>query len=286
MPLFSDLAEPERYLYHYTTREAAIGSILRASQIRFNLFRQTNDPREAKDWWFTYTSSEEFPGDAESATKLFVEATRLAKATTKVLCLTRDNPEAVGRTGEDEFGRGYAHPRMWAQYAGGHTGVCLMFNRAQLAEDIEHHLRPKGDLYGDAVIYADTAPDDFEAFHLDYDKVLKVSLEAVIAEHVAKHYRALFFRKNLDWATELEYRWILRSPEPVAEFVPIRESLRAVVIGHDFPGDDLDALKYLAQGFGAVEVAQCRWRNGRPSILPPTADPGTVALDGIRYQAD
>src|SRR6266516_5387666 len=52
MPLWFDLEDPNRYLYHYTTRQAALGSILPTGELRVGLFRYMNDPRESKDWLF------------------------------------------------------------------------------------------------------------------------------------------------------------------------------------------------------------------------------------------
>src|SRR5437588_6648833 len=47
---WSDPTNPEQWVYHYTTRDAAIGSILPTGQIRLSLFEWMSDPRESKKW--------------------------------------------------------------------------------------------------------------------------------------------------------------------------------------------------------------------------------------------
>ncbi len=41
--MFGDV-EPETYLYHYTSRQAALGSILPQGQLRLGSLSWTNDP--------------------------------------------------------------------------------------------------------------------------------------------------------------------------------------------------------------------------------------------------
>jgi hypothetical protein len=85
MPLWYDLEEPDKYLYHYTTRQAALGAILPKAELRIGLFRYMNDPRESKTWFFA------LEGDTTASLReLNDEANRIAKATSKLIALTRD----------------------------------------------------------------------------------------------------------------------------------------------------------------------------------------------------
>jgi hypothetical protein len=264
-PFWGDVVDPERYLYHYTTRQAVLGSILPTGQVRFGLFRYTNDPRESKDWFFSLTRDDpdEQANAADDFDAINRDANRIAKRTCKLLCLTRDDPAAT-----TIFGRGFAHSRMWAQYGGGHSGVCLIFDREHLAADIEATLGGKGDLWSDPVLYYDEAADEINAFGLRSLKIHQLGLEHAVAEHIRAHRQPLFFRKNRDWAGELEYRWILQSPEPAPEFVTIGASLIGIVLGHDFPSEDRDSLLHFLTIFGNPALAQAKWNNGSFNLAP------------------
>jgi hypothetical protein len=273
--LFGGEVEPDRYFYHYTTREAALGSILATGQIRFGLIRYVNDPRESKEWLFSFTGG----AGHHDLVKLIQQIALLSQSTTKVLCLTRDDPEAISDLGSEDYGRGWAHSRMWASYASGHSGVCLVFEREPLRRSIEETLLGKGALYAGDVTYADYASDEIDAFNLDFDKIDDVGLEIVLADHIETYHPILFFRKNADWATECEYRWLFRNDTPSPEFVPIHDSLRAVIVGHSFPQADRDALDHLVSNFGGAVIGRCAWHNGHPTIHSGEG----INMSGIRF---
>jgi hypothetical protein len=276
-----DLEDPNQYLYHYTTRQAALGSILPAASIRLGLVRYMNDPRESKAWRFT------LEGEAGPATRDLLavsqRATALAKSTAKVLALTRDAPSGAGE-GFGQYGRGFAHSAMWAHYGGGHSGVCLVFEKARMGEEIDRALRPKGNLYAGNVEYDDARSDEIDAFTLRAEEIEHSGLETVVEEHIQLWHPVLFFRKSREWENEREYRWLLRSPEPVPVVVSIRDSLCGIVLGHDFPVGDHDAVDYLAKSYTDISVATCTWHNGVPQVIPRGGPPG-IAIDG-RFWTD
>lgn len=259
-------AEPGQFLYHYTTRQAALGSILPTGQIRFGLFAATNDPREAKDWLFALRVQGS-PLAGDEFLQIAKDATRLAKETCKVLCLTMDD-HSPREPHVPVFGRGFAHSRMWAQYAGGHGGVCLIFDWSRLNAAIEQTLGERGEVYSGAVQYTDYQPRDVDAFMLEHSEVKRDGLESVIDRQVQRHYDALFLSKTLEWSSEFEYRWILRNPIPSPEFVPIQGALRGICLGEDFPTSEHDALVYQCERLGVETTATLVWRNGLPGALP------------------
>jgi hypothetical protein len=277
-PIFGYEADRGEFLYHYTTRTAGLGSILPSGQLRLGLFTATNDPREAKDWWFSLTCPTDAPSSDETM-RIFTEATRLAKATSKVLCLTMDDHSRLPP--DEVLGRGYAHSRMWAQYAGGHSGMCLILDWKGLDQRLSKFLTGKGDLFHDAVRYGDSRARDVDAFNLDYDNIRQDGLESAVERQVRIHHSTLFFSKGLEWSSEFEYRWVLRNPTPAPEFVPIHGVLRGVVVGEDFPQSDNDALAYQCERLGVQAAGRITWRNGFPTVLP-----GPWSEQGERAQAD
>lgn len=281
MSVFGDLEDPHQYLYHYTTRQAALDAILPTGRIRLGLLRHTNDPREAKEWRFGGATP---PGETgisnEEYLETMLDAARLAQATTKLLCLTRDDPVGSMRPPNEIFGRGFSHSRMWTQYADGHRGVCLVFDKQALASAIQVELGGKGRLWHGPVTYADEEDDELRAFTLWEHRILKLGLNTAIAEHLEAHHKALLFRKNTDWATEWEYRWVLHSAEPAPEFVPIENCLRGVIRGDAFPEDDRDIYRHAVGRYDGVEMGLCRWLNGGPQFIPGGGEPGGAAIIG------
>lgn len=275
--MFWEVDDPSRYVYHYTTWPTALGAILPTGQIRFGLARYMNDPRESRDWWFSLVGDEDV-GDIRDITG---EASRLLKATTKLVCLTRDDPTYPA---DDVFGRGYAHAAMWAHYGGGHSGVCLVFERELLSEEIRMVASATDHrLYAGAVSYEDFASDEINAFSLLTKRIDQVGLEAAVEEHFHTYHPILFFRKNVDWMDELEYRWLMKGGDPTPVFVRIGASLRGIIVGETFPRSDTDSLKHVASQFEIPpHVASCLWTNGYPRILP-WGKGGTASFNGTRF---
>lgn len=272
MALFAGDVEPERYLYHYTTRQAALASILPQAQLRLGPLTWTNDPRESQHWLVTLSSGAPEAGDdAEERVAILREADRLIKATTKLVCFTRDDQERLHRGPGEPFARGWAHSRMWAQYADRHAGVCLVFERDALARAVEE-LRGQGTLWDGPVIYANRPYLEPDAATLSEEAIRGRGLRAVVDEHVHRHWDALFFVKNEDWATEWEYRWVLRGRDSRPVFFSVAKSLAGIVVGPGFPLADARLLEDYAEDFGVSDaVGRCLWSNGFPTIVPGAA---------------
>jgi hypothetical protein len=157
---------------------------------------------------------------------------------------------------------------MWAQYAGAHSGVCLIFDRRDLARALER-LRPAGDLWDGPIVYANRTYLPLDAATLSSDAIRERGLGAVVEEHVRRHWHALFFIKNEDWATEWEYRWVLRGTDSGPAFCSISRALAGVVVGPAFPASDWLILNEYADAFGVSDaVGRCVWRNGCPTVVP------------------
>jgi hypothetical protein len=145
---WSDPTNPEQWVYHYTTRDAAIGSILPTGQIRLSLFEWMSDPRESKKWLFGGRGAGE-----HNLLELSDRTNELAKAHTKILCVSKDT-EDVPVSPNERYQRGFAHSRMWTDYAGRHSGVCLIFDRTKLHEAIRNVVAPET-VYADRMTYSE-----------------------------------------------------------------------------------------------------------------------------------
>lgn len=249
----------EQYLYHYTTLETAIEEILYSGQLRLGPFEQTNDPRESQNWGI---GSVEGARNDRSFGKLIelINEDRLKRC--KVLCLTRDDMEHH-RLG---FGRrGFARARMWAQYAGNHRGICLIFDAAKLDAIINRTLGCKGKIYKGIVEYTDSVAAVTEASTFRLEEGYKGKLEMIVQKHIDQYANTIFFNKNRDWKDETEYRYVFYSDDSQYQFIKIDNVLKGLVLGVDFPQVYAPVIAYFKKKY-CLEVRNISWDHGIPSI--------------------
>lgn len=270
MVMFGDL-EPEdgELLYHYT-RPARLAQILDGGVLRMGTFGSTNDPREAKQWLPSLSTTHDPAalGNREF-TDLLTELDGQLRLRAKLLCLTRDR-RAVDDIGY--HGRGWARARMWSQYAGDHAGCCLILD----AEALRVRVRGsacEASWFGGEVNYADRAvggSDGLLTFSLEL--LREHGVKAVADEYIATHWNSLFFNKNTDWQSEEEFRFIILDDKPV-HWVDIRDCLRGLVVGPEFPETELSVLSVRLERLGLehIPVAHMSWSNGLPIPLPGRA---------------
>jgi hypothetical protein len=260
-PFRHNIGDPNKYLYHYTTSSIALEHILANAELRFSPLINTNDPKETKDWEFSYrldsnNRNAEFPAIAD----LFKDE---LQQHCKVVCFTRDDPKKFESGQSLIIHRGYCRPRMWAQYAENHSGICLVFDKQKLNELIISQLNFLGDIYQGAIKYKDIVGDS-DAFSLDCSKINKLGVERFFRYHTKKYLKTLIFEKLVDWKSELEYRWALISTSLSYEYFSIEEAICGVVLGDDFPGDRISEVLQFSRRY-RIPVVQLDWRNGYPS---------------------
>jgi len=166
-------------LFHYTSRERAVENIFRNMTIRMGPLLGTNDPRETAPWGFSMTLENEGIGPSgERFLEINREIDRNLKNSCRIVCFSEDSPDLNPGLGHpdhyvrDDLGpQGYAHDRMWAQYAGNHTGVCIFFDRARLTQRMEEHFKNRGRLLHGAVSYDSGRMPRDNPFELSYDEI-------------------------------------------------------------------------------------------------------------------
>jgi len=260
-------------LYHYTSAEIALDSVMTQRQLRLGLLESTNDPRESRARYPNLRLADGVPDEAIDS--IWQEADRLVRRAAKVACFTLDFelPDSVL---DPSALRGYAHPSLWAHYGGGHAGVSLRFSRRALADRMRGALASRGQLFDGAVDYAAEAFRESDVTGFDVEQVDEFGLDAIVVRYIERHHRELFFRKHSDWSSEQEYRWVLVEPEPVAVHVDITDCLTGIVLGDAFPQGRLDTVYQLAEHSGGIDVATVKFHNGRLTLLPGTAPPSRV----------
>lgn len=116
-------------IFHYTKLQTVLEDILPILKLRFNNFSDSHDPREYKD-----------PRIGPKYNVIVYDDVRMKNIQDrilqsrldqhKVICFCR-NPQSKK---SDRFG--WRKPRMWAQYSGNQTGICLVFSKSRLINQL------------------------------------------------------------------------------------------------------------------------------------------------------
>jgi Protein of unknown function (DUF2971) len=265
----------ERYFFHYTSREAAFEHILPTGRLRRSPLTHVNDPLENRPWLFpgAYLVDEDSPdADARKASLFrFVRGALRIWDASKLLALSIDAPRGLGYQGRAEpFGRGWARARMWDQYAEGHRGVCLLFDREKLTEAVRAlQEQGLGATYHGPVKYTNEGPLG-SSLSLDLQALPAEITPHVVAEFIDEHNEVLFFLKTSDWDTEFEYRFIVVSSRQEDVLVDYGDAFAAVIVGERFPPWQRASGVEACQRAG-VEALRLDWstRRPRPTALKP-----------------
>lgn len=257
-------------LYHYTSADIGLGSVMTQMQLRLGLAEFMNDPRESRPRFPSLQGADGV--SVEEIDDIWHEADRLLRRAAKVACFTLDYelPDSVL---DPQARRGYAHPALWAHYGDHHAGVCLRFSRRALAERMRGALASRGHLFDGAVNYTSDLSRDLDASFLNVGQVNEFGLDAVAFRYIEQHRRELFLLKHSDWSNEQEYRWVLIDPVPLPAYVDITGCLTGVVLGDSFDETQLEAVHHLAERSDGLHVSRVKFLNGRLHLLPVPRTP-------------
>jgi hypothetical protein len=255
------LKQPGTTLFHYTQLSTAVEDILPEFQFRLSPFSMMRDPRES-GWWGLASAWFGDPPDAAQTAQELDLRFNLIKATFKVMSLTQDDPDE----GVDSIYRcGFARPRLWEQYGGNHRGVCLCFDKQALIETLHARFASFSTRRDGAVTYED-GPIATAALYADLAKAIEAGGDRFLGEHLARHMNELFFKKNTDWATEFEYRFVVRTDDEAPAFVDVAPALRAVIVGWLVARPYLPAFRALCEQHD-VGLFRLEWNVGKPILL-------------------
>ncbi|MEO9463315.1 MAG: DUF2971 domain-containing protein [Marinomonas sp.] len=262
----------QEYVYHYTSWDTARSYILSGKKtMRFGSIDHMNDPLEFNNIQMPLYG---VPRNDRDMPRRMLEAISWAtKHGIQLLCTTKDqlaitSPHENGLLFHSAAVRGFARPPMWNHYGGGHEGVCLIFDRSKLNQNIVKAANEKGRLFNEDVTY--TKLDLGSAFpRLGGKFKLREEMsewnEGAFNEYARRivlgERRAFFATKHDDWQYECETRWVFASDTLENLLVPIKNALSGIVVGCDFDCEHHDAVRALANAFG-VPVRRIWWNNG------------------------
>lgn len=257
------LTDSDKYVYHYTSSETATQFILKDRSLRFGRFTNTNDPKESKDWAFSFGTNENRDlGRYNTAYSRLVSES--IKGGTRLACFSMDG-SLTGSHMQDICNRGFAKPRMWAQYGNNHHGVCLVLKRNKLDRAIVASFSKHVVLRG-RVKYTNRplleGPDDHD-YQINIDALEDLGLQQYAKLHVQHYFRRLFLEKMTDWRDEAEYRWIVFADTRDELYVPLDECLEGLIFGEATTIRDIKTMMELAEPIGA-QCMRLKWRNCAP----------------------
>ncbi|KTD32344.1 hypothetical protein Lmor_2282 [Legionella moravica] len=218
------------YVAHYTKAQIAIKSILPNQTIKLGNALSVNDPYENKLSWFEddcSTNAKDYVFDRDEAKKILGQRIKL-------FCTTRcklENENEIFSYIHGLKNSYFSIPSMWAHYGDNHAGVCLIFDKEILNEQIK---KGRSDQFlSKKVEYEDYTP------HLSAEvnrSNLKTYLEnpKIFNEFCYPYIKDVFFKKNICWSYEDEYRWLLLTENEDELLVNYQNSLKALVLGADF----------------------------------------------------
>lgn len=251
------------FVYHYTTIDSLIKYILPQKRLRFSRLDSTNDPEE-KRWHIcqgyndTNMTVDSFAEEMKRSAYISV----LMALHSRILCFSQDD------SSKDEFsglymGKGFARPRMWAQYAQNHTGACLVFNKEKVKAWFDkkfcEYIHFSGNIH-------------YEPFPQLLSKMpyaqtllaseLSQSNESIALDRIMKYHDVYFFSKHKDWAAENEYRLMVKPDGDQDIFLEIDGLLECIILGARIEPCLVEPVKILTDAFiNKLSVVQF-WYNG------------------------
>jgi hypothetical protein len=268
-----------QYVYHYTQWDRLLD--ISETGFRLSALSKFNDPRESQAWTLDLELS-----DRSSAVVMHELESAVAdiRSRIRVGAFARDEPYgAVLYQGR----RGFARPRMWAQYAGNHTGVCIVFDRTALDGSVRRRYPAGGNSWtrDDAVRYVEIASQDpaFEKLIISGGSVLRC-VESLFMSNQGE----IFFVKHKDWADEYEYRWVHYaadiSEDAEGPYIDIKGNVAALVLGSEFRDSYLPVAQVFARAAGLEDaVVRCHWDRLNLNLEPfARAGEGWRPLPGMR----
>ena len=237
----------DEFLFHYTSVERAAAIALTGS-IVLSPLNVLNDPRESQEGGTIRVAYGLGPRPLDDA-DLVGQHDRIVRdlrASIRVACFTRDSR---GRPGfaEDADARGFARPRMWAQYADASRGCCIAFDRGRLLEAARQEIPTLqcGDVH-----YSSGFDPNYHAAHTaDFnDPRSFVAGSDPRAQH-ARVVQSLLY-KNGDWRDEREFRIIADEwPQDRLCGVDVSECVVGIAFGPALPPHHLLIVEALKRQF-------------------------------------
>jgi len=264
--MIEHVSSADEFLYHYTKGTTALEYIFRNRTLRFGTYTNTNDPKESKAWEFGLGTNENRDLGKYKMSEVSGWLSAELKQKTKLACFSMDTAPLTGDHLADIFKRGFSKPRMWAQYADRHSGVCIVFDRKKLARLIQSQFGSAYLVFAGPVSYVDRsvvrALEDHE-YTINIDAMETVGRETYVQVHLRAHYKSLFFEKMTDWRDEVEWRWIVFAKSDGDLYLDLGDCVVGLMFGESTEEKVVQDLMDLTESWG-LRYMGLKWKNSGP----------------------
>ena len=239
----------KEYLFHYTRAEN-YKKILEGQTLLLNNINKTNDPYENKKFDFFDISeirkNEELYESDDKTRWFFNQLNRIKNRIVKTLSFSQGfyNFEVLNEKNRP----GYFLPRMWAQYGDNSRGVCFVFDKVRLLQQLKANLESKYYFFDNSIDYRDITDTNYslklgeiiKKRRNDVFKHKNANIQELMIKSIIKNIYDYYFVKDIDWEGENEYRIIIINKKgnsnTEAEIVKIemKEAIECVIIGENF----------------------------------------------------
>lgn len=267
-------------LYHYTS-SCAILNILSTQCFRLSHFTRANDPKEIEPPALRINPKIESSKYDVYCNNFFEYYTN----NIKYLSLTKDVQQNnfINDIDRESFygylcNKGFNRPRMWAQYAEKHTGVCICFNEESLLRIFDTSKNITRPYYYEDIIYVK---------YIDYSETVKMETGCSSVEYIKfidmidgddiidnnfnaeqkmrRYHHEYFFTKLSDWSDEKEKRILVFSDRIGEMEVGISDVIKYIVLGYECKKDQ-SQIKKCCDKLG-IPVIKINYLNGNAQYI-------------------
>lgn len=241
-------------LYHFTKFDTAL-KILESNRLKFGRLDNMNDIHENDKIIFADANNQpidEFPSEVLDALHDEIYKYRQISLT------------AEGEPGDK---LGFNLHQMWGLYADKGEGVCLVFDKKELAKWLDDGMKQE------RISYDDTIESFFISFSNDPHKV---------SDEVKDHINDIFYHKRKEWEHEQEFRLLKRCPVATKEeYLWYGKALKFVILSSKLRNiDEVRYFKSIADiKAKAKEIPVLIYGNGLFDYALVTSDQDLIIWD-------
>lgn len=254
--------ENSPFLFHYTTYSSALG-ILISQQMRMGSLANMNDPLEFENHRGDGLVFSGNPSNRYLAKKVFEFANAVAEKDRAVRLASFAVDGGNQKDYYNNLCKGWARSRMWAQYADGNEGVCLIFDKSNLVSVFENSFKSTScKTYCREITYTNNL--------YPIQEMLNKPCESFLTQDKID----FLFKKCVDYRDEREFRLLLvnKNLKNSAESVSfsIETSLCGVIMGAKFPEENRESLeKAIEYCNPKIKRLYISWHYGMPDVTDP-----------------
>lgn len=244
--------------------------ILLEKKFKLSIFSETNDPMEYKDFifnvgWHFRNDNNDYeditnPNSKISKANAYINSILKHKIRVMFLCSNRNhNKRNILKP------NGWKKSRMWSQYGDNHNGICLVFSKNKLENYVKKIIKNEYYKFG-FIDYTEQESINRAAINIDYAKLVKMDFESYSLDHVFKYIEDFFFRKNIDYRDESEYRVIIYDETNDYEYLNISKFIKGVIIGDRTSKIYFSLIKELCSNLN-IECRRLYYYEGKMHLL-------------------